>query len=116
MRAKPTFVAILLIALALSLATVCRKAKQPARAAATPQEPQWTGQFAADLSNAEYPPGVWTIADDFAEEWAKQPATWHYDAIFGYPAPPKSGVKPAGEWNHYRITCAGKRITVEFNG
>ncbi len=34
----------------------------PARAAAR-QGPQWTNLFAADLSNAEFPAGVWTVAD-----------------------------------------------------
>lgn len=56
------------------------------------------------------------IADDFAEEWAKEPATWHCGAIFGHLAPAKSMVKRAGEWNHFTITCAGKRITVALNG
>ncbi|MCK7527698.1 MAG: DUF1080 domain-containing protein [Ignavibacteriales bacterium] len=148
--------------------------KRPAGAAPRPRpEPAWTDLFAADLSNAEFPAGIWTvadgvmtasedqavwtkqdyenfvldlefmtapgtnsgvivycsdtanwipnsveiqIADDFADEWAKAPATWHCGAIFGHLAPTKSAVKPAGEWNHYTITCAGKRITVVLNG
>jgi hypothetical protein len=171
MRKKTVVLLILTIAFGAALA--CRKAEEPAAPAAVPQEPQWTDLFAADLSNAEFPADVWTvadgvltasedqaiwtgadhenfvldlefmtapgtnsgvivycsdmanwipnsveiqIADDFAEEWAKQPATWHCGAIFGHLAPTKSAVKPAGEWNHYRITCAGKRITVELNG
>src|SRR4030066_347589 len=56
------------------------------------------------------------IADDFAEQWAKSPATWHCGAVFGHLAPTKSAVKKPGEWNHYTITCAGKRITVVLNG
>jgi hypothetical protein len=149
----------------------CKKAEEPAPAA--PATPAWTGLFAADLSNAEFPAGVWTvadgvltasedqciwtkedyedfvldlefmtapgtnsgvivyctdiadwipnsveiqIADDFAEEWAKEPATWHCGAIFGHLAPTKSLVKEPGEWNHTTITCAGQRITVELNG
>jgi len=56
------------------------------------------------------------IADDFAEEWAKEPATWHCGAIFGHLAPTKSVVKKPGEWNHFTITCAGQRIAVELNG
>jgi hypothetical protein len=171
MRKKTVVLLILTIAFGAALA--CRKAEEPVAPAAVPQEPQWTDLFAADLSNAEFPADVWTvadgvltasedqaiwtgadhenfvldlefmtapgtnsgvivycsdmanwipnsveiqIADDFAEEWAKQPATWHCGAIFGHLAPTKSAVKPAGEWNHYRITCAGKRITVELNG
>ena len=164
---------ILVIAIALGSALACKKAEEPAAAAPAPQEPQWTDLFAADLSDAEYPAGIWTvadgvitasedqalwtkkdhenfvldlefmtapgtnsgvivycsdmanwipnsveiqIADDFAEQWAKSPATWHCGAIFGHLAPAKSVVKPAGEWNHYTITCAGKRITVVLNG
>ncbi|MCK7524069.1 MAG: DUF1080 domain-containing protein [Ignavibacteriales bacterium] len=37
-------------------------------------------------------------------------------AIFGHLAPTKSAVRPAGEWNRYTITCAGKRIIVVLNG
>jgi hypothetical protein len=35
-----------------------------------------------------------------------------YDAL----APSKSMAKPAGEWNHYTITCQGSQLTVIFNG
>ncbi len=56
------------------------------------------------------------IADDFAEEWAKQPATWHCGAIFGHLAPTKSAVKKPGEWNRFTVTCAGKQIDVVLNG
>ena len=134
----------------------------------------WTDLFAADLSNAVYPEGVWhfdddkiltadedqaiwtekdynnfvltlefqtadgtnsgvivycsdidnwipnsveiQIADDYAEQWASQPATWHCGAIFGHLGPVRSLVKPAGEWNHYVITCQDQNITVELNG
>lgn len=173
MRARSLFVPILLIALTTAWATACKKAEAPAAAAPAAAEPAWTPLFAADLSDAEFQAGVWTvtdgvitasedqalwtkkdyenfvldlefmtapgtnsgvivycsdmadwipnsvevqIADDFAEEWAKQPATWHCGAIFGHLAPTKSAVKPAGEWNHYTVTCAGKRIAVELNG
>jgi hypothetical protein len=56
------------------------------------------------------------IADDFAEEWAKSPASWHCGAIFGHLAPSKSAVKKPGEWNRYSITCRGPMITVVLNG
>jgi hypothetical protein len=56
------------------------------------------------------------IADDYAEQWASQPATWHCGAIFGHLAPTRSVVKPAGEWNHYVITCRDQNITVKLNG
>jgi len=165
----------IILAFALSLgiisAAACRKAGEPA--ARAPQADPWTDLFAADLSNADFPAGVWTvaggvltasedrciwtkrdyenfvldlefkaaagtnsgvivyctdaddwipnsveiqIADDFAEEWAKEPATWHCGAIFGHLAPVKSLVRKPGEWNRMTIACAGKRITVELNG
>ena len=56
------------------------------------------------------------IADDFAEQWAKSPATWHCGAIFGHLAPVKSAVKKPGEWNRYTITCRGPMIMVVLNG
>ena len=56
------------------------------------------------------------IADDFAEEWAKSPATWHCGAIFGHLAPARSVVKKPGEWNRYTISCRGPMITVILNG
>jgi hypothetical protein len=56
------------------------------------------------------------IADDFAEQWASQPATWHCGAIFGHLAPTKTMVKPAGEWNRFVITCRDQNITVVLNG
>jgi len=166
---RSTSLVILGAGLALLGMSVCKAPENPA----APPAPQWTDLFAADLSNAEFPAGVWKvaegiitasedqaiwtrteyenfvldlefmtapgtnsgvivycsdtanwipnsvevqIADDFAEQWAKSPATWHCGAIFGHLAPARSAVKPAGEWNHYTITCAGKRITVELNG
>jgi hypothetical protein len=171
MRLKP----ILVVVIAITIVSVCacRQAEKPAAPAPAAPEPAWTDLFAADLSNAEFPAGVWTvadgvmtasedqaiwtrqdhenfvldldfmtapgtnsgvivyctdvadwipnsveiqIADDFAEEWAKEPATWHCGAIFGHLAPTRSAVKPAGEWNHFTITCAGKRVTVVLNG
>lgn len=151
----------------------CAPPKEPATAPAHPDVSGWPDLFAADLSNAEFPAGVWTvadgvltasedqaiwtardyenftldlefrtapgtnsgvivyasdtkdwipnsveiqIADDFAEEWAKEPATWHCGAIFGHLAPTKSVVKKPGEWNRFTITCLGQKITVVLNG
>ncbi|HSA95800.1 MAG TPA: DUF1080 domain-containing protein [Acidobacteriota bacterium] len=166
--------AVLILALALFGSFACKEAKEPAAAIpAATLEPAWTDLFAADLSNAEFPAGVWTvsdgvltasedqaiwtkpdyenfvldlefmtapgtnsgvivyctdvanwipnsveiqIADDFAEEWAKEPGSWHCGAIFGHLAPTKSAVKKPGEWNHFAITCKGKQITVVLNG
>jgi len=56
------------------------------------------------------------IADDYAEQWASQPASWHCGAIFGHLGPVRSLVKPAGEWNLYVITCRDQNITVKLNG
>lgn len=176
MRKNPSIV-ILVMIMAVSVTFACKQAKGPEASTSAPaaasSQPGWTDLFAADLSNAEYPAGIWTvadgvmtasedqciwtkkdyenfvldlefktapgtnsgvivyctdmanwipnsveiqIADDFAEEWAKSPATWHCGAIFGHLAPTKSMVKQPGEWNHFTVTCVGKRITVELNG
>jgi len=56
------------------------------------------------------------IADDFAEKWAKAPATWHCGAVFGHLAPSKSAVKKPGEWNRLTITCKGPMVYVLLNG
>jgi hypothetical protein len=138
-----------------------------------PDVRDWPALFSADLVNAEFPAGIWTvedgiltasedlciwtkrdyenfildlefktapgtnsgvivycsdpadwipnsveiqIADDYAEQWAKAPATWHCGAIFGHLAPTRSLVNKPGEWNHYTITCQGKKIYVMLNG
>ena len=56
------------------------------------------------------------IADDFSEEWSKAPASWQCAAIFGHQPASKHLVKKPGEWNHYTITCKGKKIWVALNG
>ena len=148
-------------------------AQQPAATPGHPDSTGWADLFKPDLSNAEFPAGIWTfadgvltasedqaiwtnrdysgfildlefktapgtnsgvivyasdtkdwipnsveiqIADDFAEQWAKSPASWHCGAIFGHLAPAKSAVKKPGEWNRYTITCRGPMITVVLNG
>lgn len=42
----------------------------------------------------------------------------HHDCggVIRTAAPSKNMVKPAGEWNHYTITCKGNQLTVELNG
>ena len=37
-------------------------------------------------------------------------------AVYDAEAPMLDAMKPAGEWNHYRITCKGETIKVELNG
>jgi len=161
------------LALGMFVLTACSPPKEAAAPPVHPDVSGWASLFAADLSNAEFPAGVWTvadgvltasedqaiwtakdyenftldlefrtapgtnsgvivycsdianwipnsveiqIADDFAEKWAKEPATWHCGAIFGHLAPTKSAVKKPGEWNRYTITCLGQKITVVLNG
>jgi len=56
------------------------------------------------------------IADDYAEQWANSPDTWHCAAAFGHLAPVKSLVKKSGEWNRFTITCVDRMIYVILNG
>lgn len=56
------------------------------------------------------------ICDDFYPEWANSPPSWHCAAIFGHQPPVKSLVKNPGEWNHYTISCIGRKIWVVLNG
>lgn len=56
------------------------------------------------------------IADDFAEKWAKMPASWRCGAFFGHKPAAKSAVRKAGSWNRMTITCKGPIITVVLNG
>ena len=56
------------------------------------------------------------IADDYHEQWAKAPATWHCGGVFGHLAPIKSLVNKPGEWNRYTITCVDHKIYVMLNG
>lgn len=140
---------------------------------AHPSSAKWQSLFSPDLSDAEYPAGIWTfqdgvltasedqaiwtkkqydnfildlefktadgtnsgiivhcsdmkdwipnsveiqIADDFAEKWAKSPATWQCGAFFGHKAPSMSMVKKAGEWNRCTVTCQGRMMYVMLNG
>jgi len=56
------------------------------------------------------------IADDYSTEWSRAPANWQCGAIFGHQAVTKRTVKHAFEWNHYTITCIGKKIWIVLNG
>jgi len=170
---KTLRISLSVLVLGIFVLTTCSPPKEPAAPPAHPDVSGWPDLFAADLSNAQFPAGVWTvadgvltasedqaiwtvrdyenyivdlefrtapgtnsgvivycsdienwipnsveiqIADDFAEEWAKEPATWHCGAIFGHMAPTKSAVRKPGEWNRYTITCRGQKITVVLNG
>jgi len=56
------------------------------------------------------------IADDYSAEWSKAPANWQCAAVFGHQAVTKRTVKKPGEWNHYTITCRGRKIWIVLNG
>ena len=56
------------------------------------------------------------IADDYSKEWSSVSPTWQCGAIFGHQAATNKSLKPAGEWNHYTITCRGKKIWIVLNG
>jgi hypothetical protein len=42
--------------------------------------------------------------------------TQHTGSIYGVVPPSKDVTRPIGEWNKYRITAKGRRVTVELNG
>ncbi len=52
------------------------------------------------------------ILDDHGREPKKFTSGSLYDVV----APAKNMSKPAGEWNHVRIECRGRRIQVAMNG
>jgi len=56
------------------------------------------------------------IADDYSKQWSKADPTWQCAAIFGRKPASNKSLKPAGEWNHYTITCKGKMISIVLNG
>ena len=56
------------------------------------------------------------IADDYSKEWSKAAPDWQCAAIFGHQPATKHLVKKPGEWNHYTITCKGRKIWVVLNG
>jgi hypothetical protein len=177
-RAKVRRWQLVCVVVVLGILTVherCGAAEEPKKVPALthPDTTGWESLFAADLSNAAKPEGVWSvtegvltatedqaiwttkdyanfildlefktapgtnsgvivycadtkdwipnsvevqIADDYAEQWAKSPATWHCAAIFGHLAPSKSMVKKPGEWNRFTIRCLGQKIDVVLNG
>jgi hypothetical protein len=56
------------------------------------------------------------IADDFADKWAKSPASWHCGAVFGHVTPTPNLVKKPGEWNQMTIEARGQHVKVWLNG
>lgn len=56
------------------------------------------------------------IADDYSKKWSESPATWQCGAVFGHQAATNKTLKRPGEWNHFTITCIGKKIWIVLNG
>ncbi len=56
------------------------------------------------------------IADDYSKEWSSVSPTWQCAAIFGHQAATNKTLYKAGEWNHFTITCRGRKIWVVLNG
>ena len=56
------------------------------------------------------------IADDYSKEWSSVSPTWQCAAIFGHQAATNKTLHKAGEWNHFTITCRGRKIWVVLNG
>ncbi len=53
------------------------------------------------------------ILDTFGKE---NPTNHDCGGVIRAMAPSKNMVKPAGQWNHYTITCVGSQVKVVFNG
>jgi Domain of Unknown Function (DUF1080) len=56
------------------------------------------------------------IADDYSKEWNHVSPTWQCGAVFGHQAAANKSLKKAGEWNHFTITCIGRKIWIVLNG
>ncbi len=56
------------------------------------------------------------IQDDAADKWKDGAPTWRCGGVFGHLAPTVQAGNPAGEWNHYTITCKDSQIDVVLNG
>ena len=56
------------------------------------------------------------ILDDKADVYKNIQPWQHTGSIYGVVASKKQPSKPVGEWNSYRITCKGRKVTVELNG
>jgi len=56
------------------------------------------------------------IADDYAPRYVEKGVIKHTGALYGIAAPAKQATKKAGQWQHMRILCAGRRLEVFING
>ena len=55
------------------------------------------------------------VADDTFAKWRADPKT-RCGSFYGRQPATKFLVRKPGEWNHYTITCIGKKVRVELNG
>jgi hypothetical protein len=74
---------------------------------------RWNELFATDLSNAVGAEGVWTWEDGVLTA-SKDECLWTERDYDNFVLDLK--LKTAKEWNHYKITCKDKVITVVLNG
>lgn len=57
------------------------------------------------------------IADDYSEKWRTSRKDFQCGAIFGHlPANKQKVVRQPGEWNQFKVTSEGQKITVILNG
>ena len=56
------------------------------------------------------------LLDDASEKWANSPANWKTGSLFGHLPPIATAQKPAGQWNHARLTVEGCLVTFAING
>lgn len=56
------------------------------------------------------------LLDDYAEKYAKLVPAQYTGSIYKVVAPSRQATKPAGEWNHMRITADRDHVMVVING
>lgn len=67
-----------------------------------------------DLKDPVYTGIEVQVANSFGREELSSKGT--AGAVYDLQAPTANPIKPPGQWNRYRITCRGSRITIELNG
>ncbi len=56
------------------------------------------------------------IADDYSKEWGNASPNWQCAAVFGHQPATNKSLKHPGGWNHFTITCIGRKIWIVLNG
>ncbi len=56
------------------------------------------------------------VLDDEAEQYQSLDARQYHGSIYGMVPAKRGALKPAGEWNHQRVSVIGHSIRVELNG